>query len=258
MGLVGVAGLDRGGRQVRRLAGGVEHADEAPEAEHPLQRLRAVARRGVHPPAELAFAEAYLPGDVFGPRRGVAQQGSGLRDRVVGSGLRDEQAGDVDRPRCCLGRRQAGGQPPGGRRQQGGEGDALVADLAERQAEDGSARGRAEPHADDDRPCLGHGADRPGIRARHVAADALLPDEITARVGQHQGRAVGAVRNHAGPQARHRAAQRRGRRPLRIPRSEPRVTRHPVRFACGHETRMSWRCPFRSIRRRAARAEMVP
>ena len=129
------AGLDRGGRQVRGPGSGVEHADEAPEAEHPLQRLRAVARRCVHPPAELAFAEAHLPRDVFGARRGVAQQGGGPRYRVVGSGVGDEQAGDVDRPRGRLGRRQAGGQPPGGRRQQAGEGDALVADLAERQAE---------------------------------------------------------------------------------------------------------------------------
>src|SRR5262249_35824541 len=43
VGLVGVARSRGGGREVERLGRGVEHADEALEAQHALQRLGAVA-----------------------------------------------------------------------------------------------------------------------------------------------------------------------------------------------------------------------
>ena len=83
--------------------------------------------------------------------------------------------------------------------QQVGEWNTLVADLAQRQAEYRPARRRAEPHADDDRAGLDHRADRPGVRAGQVAADALLPDQIAARVGQHQGRAILVLGDDTGP-----------------------------------------------------------
>jgi hypothetical protein len=68
VGLVGVARSRGGGREVERLGRGVEHTDEALEAQHALQRLGAVARRRVAAPAQLALAEADLLRDGFGAR----------------------------------------------------------------------------------------------------------------------------------------------------------------------------------------------
>ncbi|HET9081524.1 MAG TPA: hypothetical protein VFO01_13575 [Trebonia sp.] len=57
MRLVGVAEADGSASQVNRFPGGVDHADEAVEAQDALEGLGAVADRRVGAAAELAFAE---------------------------------------------------------------------------------------------------------------------------------------------------------------------------------------------------------
>ena len=248
MGLVGVAGLGGDGGEVRQRgrAGGVEQADEALEAEHALQRLGAVAEVRLAAPAELARAQADLGGDGVGARGRVPQQGRGPGHGPVRRALGRQRAGDGEHSFGRLGGVKRGRQPPRGGRQQIGQRDSLVGDLAQRRLQHPAARAGAEADADDDRSGLGHGAGRAGVRAGDVAADALFPDEIAAAVGQHQpglARLVvlvvvcGLVEGEAGPQARHRAAQRGWRRPLRVPGNQPRARGHPVGRR-HHATRM--------------------
>ena len=238
VGLVGVARCRRQLGQVRRLVGGVEEADEALEAQDALERLGAVAGRRVRAAAELALAEAHPPGDVLGPRGRVTKQGSGRADGGVGAAVREQRPGHVEDPRGGLRRAQRRGQPAGSVAAEIGEGNALVAQLAQRQAEHLAARRRAEPDADEDRarPCLRIG--RPGVRARHVRADALLPDQVAARVGQHEAGVIVAAGDEPRPQARHRAAQDGRCLPLRVPGSEPGTWRDPARRRRPHDSRM--------------------
>ncbi len=184
--LVGVAGQRRQRRQVGGLGGGVEHPDDALEAQDALQRLRPVADRRVGAAAELALAEAHPPGHVLGARGGVTQQRRGRADRVVAGCVREQRPRQVEQHGGGRGGGQGGGQPQGGARAQVGQGNALVADLTQRQPEDLAAGRRAEPDTDEYRARPGHGGDRAGVRAGNVRADALLPDQVAARVWQHQ------------------------------------------------------------------------
>jgi ribosomal protein S18 acetylase RimI-like enzyme len=227
--LVGITRVGGGGRQVRYQRARVEHPDEALEAENALEGLRAVTGGGVSAAAQLAFAQAKFDGDVLGAGGRVTEQGRGRADGRVRGAVGDQRPGHAQDPRGGVGRRQVRGQAPGGILAQVGQGNPTVAKLAQRQAEYLAARPGAEPDPDEDaaRPHLD--PDRPGIGAGHKGAGALLPDEVAARVGEHQAAAVGAVGNHAGPQARHGAAEGGGRPPLRVARSEPGARRHPVR-----------------------------
>src|SRR4051812_690243 len=61
--LVRIAGVERGAGEV-----GVARGQEAPEAQHALERLRAVARGRVAAAPELAFAEAEIARERLDPR----------------------------------------------------------------------------------------------------------------------------------------------------------------------------------------------
>ena len=98
--------------------------------------------------------------------------------------------------------------------------DPLVAELAQRDAERRAARGRQEADAEDDRATRHHGAYRAGVRARHVRAAALLPDQVAARIGQHQSLPVTAVRADLRPQARDGVPQPGRGWPLGVPRRQ--------------------------------------
>ena len=63
--LVGVAGVERGAGEVR----GRPRGQEAPEAQHALERLRAVAGGGMAAAAQLALAEPEVAGERLDPRR---------------------------------------------------------------------------------------------------------------------------------------------------------------------------------------------
>ena len=122
MGLVGVARIGREGRQVScgrgpsgvvRLAGdGVDPGDELPEAQDPLQRLRAIARRRMTAAAQLPHAELDFGCDVLGTRTRVPQQ-----DRRPGHGgvrgpVLDKGSHRVQRARQGSIRLERAGQPP--------------------------------------------------------------------------------------------------------------------------------------------------
>ena len=57
---------------------------------------------------------------------------------------------------------------------------------------------------------------RTGVRAGHERAPALLPDQVGARVGQHQACPVGAGRGDLRPQAGHGVPQRGGGGPFGV------------------------------------------
>jgi hypothetical protein len=203
MRLVGVAGQRRGFGQIRRSGRGVEHADETLEAEHALQCLRAVADRRVAAPAQLADGQAHVARHVLGARGRVAQQHGGPGHGGVQGAVGDKQAGDVEEPGGRVLRVKRRGQPFGGGRQQVGQGDPLIADLAQRQAKHAATRPGAEPDAEDDRARLARSGGRAGVGPGHVAAGAFLPDEVAASVGQHERLAVSVIGDDAGPQAGH-------------------------------------------------------
>ena len=81
------------------------------------------------------------------------------------------------------------------------------------------ARGRPEPDAEYDRAAGHHGADRAGVRAGHVRPASLLPDQVAARIGQHQAFPV-AARADLRPQARYGVPERGRGRPFCVARRQ--------------------------------------
>jgi hypothetical protein len=185
VGLVGVAGFDGGLRQVAASPRCVHRADEALEAVDALQRLGPVADRVVEPAAQLALAQVDVGGDLLDAGRRVAQQPCRVRYRQVGRSARDQRPRRLHDPLRGDGRTQSRRQRACGGGEHVGQLSAQVTDLAQRQAESGSAGRRAEPDARHNRAGRAGGAHRSGVRAGDVRAPALLPDEVAAPVGQY-------------------------------------------------------------------------
>jgi hypothetical protein len=111
--LVGVAALRRERGQVGPRGRGVDQTHEAMEAEHPLQRLGAVAGRCLAAPAELPLAQADFRRDGLGPDGRVPQQNGRPGHRRVGRAVDDQPAGEVEHPVHSLFRVERRRQPPG-------------------------------------------------------------------------------------------------------------------------------------------------
>jgi hypothetical protein len=193
----------------------------------------------------LPHAQSDFRRDVFGPGPRVGQQDRGpgcgrVRVAVGDEGGRQLQRADHGGIRVQRSRQSARVATA-----QILQVDALVAELAQRNAERRTAGRRPETDADDDCPGLHHGPDRTGVGADHERAPALLPDQVAACVGQHQAVPVmAAVRSDLRPQARDGVPQRGRGRPFRVAgRQIPRADR----LGC-HVASMSRRWPFRSIR----------
>jgi hypothetical protein len=247
--LVGVAGLRReSGQVVTSLPGrqaGVDPRDEPAEPEHPLQGLGTVADDRMAAAAQLPYAQPDLRCDVFGPHPGVGQQDRGPGRGRIGVTVLDQGGGQFQRADRGGIRVQRARQPPRVAMSEIFQVHALVTEFAQRKAERGAAGRRPEPDADDDRAGLHHGADRTGVRAGHVCALALFPDQVAARVGQHQAVPVASgVRNDLRPQARDGVTQPGRGRPLQV---AGRQVPHADRLG-SHAASMPRRWPFRSIR----------
>ena len=193
---------------------------------------------------------AFVAGPDTGPVRTVMKAGTvviGVRFRPSAGGpvlgvplseLRDQRV-DLDDLRRRDARRLPGTLDP---------------DTAAKRALDLAASLVADADPDDDRTARHHGPDRAGVRAGHVRAAALLPDQVAARIGQHQACPVAAVRVDLRPQARHGVPQPGRGRPLGIPgrqgshRAGPRwpQANHSGRRGI-HLASMPRRWPFRSI-----------
>ena len=252
MGLVGVARIGRDDRQVScgrgpssvvRLArDGVDPGDELPEAQDPLQRLRAIAHRCMTAAAQLPHAELDFGCDVLGTRTRVLQQGrrpghGGVRRAVLDQGSRC-----VQRARQGSIRLERAGQPLRVGRAQIGEVHALITQFAQRDAEGGAARRRPEADADDDRARRHRGGHRAGIRSSYEGAPARLPDQVGTRVWEHEAVPVAAVGADLGPQARYGRTQRRGGPPFEVAgRQAPQATGgQPGRRAYGGRRQECW------------------
>ena len=185
--LVGVAGVGReGGEVVSGLAArraGVDPGDEPAETEHPLQGLGPVADDRLAAAAQLPHAQPDLRRDVFGPGPRIGQQDRGPGRGRVGVAVGDEGGRQVQRAHRGGIRVQRSRQPPRVATAQIVKVDALVAELAQRNAERRAARPGPEADAEDDCPGLHHGRNRAGIGPGHERAPALLPDQVGARVG---------------------------------------------------------------------------
>ena len=196
MRLVGVAGVERGAREVA-----VRGREEAAEAQHALERLRAVAGGGVAAPPQLALAEAEVVGERLDARARIAASRRAASATAASAGAAASAIAAIRRSR--LARVEVAGQPLGQLGAQLLEADALVAQLRQRQPERGAARAGAEARADEHVPGRRghrHGA---GVRPGHERAAAGLPDQVRAGVRQHVG---GRRRRRAHPQA----GERRG------------------------------------------------
>jgi hypothetical protein len=252
MGLVGVARIGCDDRQVssgrgpssviRPTRDGVDPGDELPEAQDPLQRLRAIAHRRMTAAAQLPHAELDFGGHVLGARTRVPQQcrrpgHGGVRGPILDQGSRRVQGvrqGSI--------RLQRAGQPPRVGREQFGEVHALITQFAQRDAEGGSARRRPEADADDDRARRHRGGRRAGVGSRYEGAPARLPDQVGTRVREHEALPVTAVGADPGPQARDGRTQCRGGPPFEVAgRQAPQATGgRPRRRAYGARRQECW------------------
>ena len=111
--------------------------EEAAEAQHALERLRAVAGRRVAAPPQLALAQAEVVRERLHPRARVLQAPRGLGDRGVGGRRRER---DLRDPARRLARLEVGGQPLGELRPQRRRGRR-----AGRAAPTAAARARRRP-----------------------------------------------------------------------------------------------------------------
>ena len=211
MRLVGVAGVERGAGEV-----GVARGQEAPEAQHALERLRAVAGGGVAAAAQLALAEAEVAGERLDPRLRLLEPPRGLGDRGVG-GRRGHR--DLRDPAQRLARLEVRRQPLRERAVEVGQVDAQVAQLGERQAERGAARAGAEARADEDRVGPRGHRHRAGVGPGHERPAAGLPDQVGAGVGQDRRASCAPVRIQR--QARGGAENSRYTHPI-VPRARVR------------------------------------
>src|SRR6202012_2932944 len=252
--LVGVAAGDAGLGQVGRAAGGVDQRDKAAEPQHPLQHLGAVPDRGLAAAAQLAGAQPDLRGDVFGPGPRAGQQVAGGPHRGIGPAgqLPSQLPGQLGQPGRHLIGVQVRGQGPVQVGPQVSEVDTLIAQLAERDAEQVTAGPGPEPHADQHCARLSRGGRRTGVRPGHEPAAAVLPDDVGAAVGQHQG--AGPVA--AGPQASQERPEGGRCGPLPVSGHDLHVSRMPGDPDTMPPPGRGW--PFRSRRRPGSCGEMVP
>jgi hypothetical protein len=128
MGLVGVARIGcedrevssgRGPSSVIKLArDGVDPGDELPEAQDPLERLRAIAHRRMTAAAQLPQAEPDFGCNILGTRMRVPQQCRSPGHGGVRGAVLDKGSHRVQRARQGCVRLERAGQPPRVRRAQ--------------------------------------------------------------------------------------------------------------------------------------------
>ena len=197
--------------QVTVLGGAVE---EGPEAQHPLQGLRAVADAGLEPSAQLALADAHLAGHVAEVGPGVGQELDGLADGRVRVDDVELLGRDADEGGGRIGRvevRPQARSASGARSTRSTRWSRRCSSGTPSPAPPAPGRKRRPTSSVSGTRSLGHG---PGVGAGHERAVAAPPDQVAAAVGQDGVRRLGA---HAvGPEAGDGVGQRGRWRPLPV------------------------------------------